>query len=84
MYKNNALHNNQSVLPYDIPIRWILNNDNTGYRIFKENSSDENWSLTKRDVDFVMNQSGCTEEQAIRSLINNDLDTFNAIMEMAT
>jgi NACalpha-BTF3-like transcription factor len=35
-----------------------------------------------RDIRLVMNQTECTREQAIRALLNNELDIVNAIMEL--
>lgn len=67
---------------YDTPIRLEFEEDRKRYKIFKENSLIENWTLDKVNINIVMDQTGCNFESAIRSLINNHGDLVNAIMEL--
>jgi len=72
----------QPILAYDIQIRLEIIDYNK-YAIFKDNSTVANWTLEKSDVELVMSQTSCELEMAIRSLINNEGDIVNAIMELA-
>jgi NACalpha-BTF3-like transcription factor len=38
--------------------------------------------INEQDIDIIISQTGCTREEAITSLVNNDYDIVNAIMEI--
>ena len=75
-------HANQEILSYEIPIRFELTSNGREYKIFKQNSIDSDFTLEKADVELVASQSECNIEYAIRSLINNQYDLVNAIMDL--
>jgi NACalpha-BTF3-like transcription factor len=80
--ENNNQHFSRQILSYDELIRFELNDDETKYYVFKENSVIEDWKIEKTDIDLVRDQTGCSLEQIIRALINNNMDIVDAIMEL--
>jgi NACalpha-BTF3-like transcription factor len=39
--------------------------------------------ISEQDIDIIISQTFCTRERAVASLINNDYDIVNAIMDIA-